>query len=82
MPAITNCVVSKDNVNVITNPTGAVLNDDMKPTVNIVITGGTRNGLKKDTTYKITGRVGNNDRTFLLFKCKDAGDPATFVKAG
>jgi hypothetical protein len=80
MPAITNCVVSKDGVNVITNPTNAVLNDDLKPTVNIAITGGIRNALKKDATYRITGNVGGNDRTFSLFKCKDAGDPAKFVK--
>lgn len=82
MPAITNCVVSKDGANVITNPTSAVLNDDLKPTVNIVITGGTRNSLNKNTTYKITGNVSGHDRTFLMFKCTDAGDPAKFVKAG
>ncbi len=82
MAAIANCVVSKDGGNVITNPTSVVLNDDMKPTVNIVITRGTRNSLRKDATYKITGNVGGQDRTFLLFKCKDAGHPAKFVKAG
>jgi hypothetical protein len=81
MPTITNCVVSRDNVNVITAPTNAVLNDELKPTENIVVTGGARNGsLTLNAAYTIAGRIGTNDRTFKLFKCKNTGDPAKFVR--
>ena len=81
MPAITNCVVKKSNSDVITSPTSAVLTDDLKPTMNIVVTGGTRSGLTKSGGYKITGTVGGHERTFLLMKCTDDGNHAKFVKA-
>jgi hypothetical protein len=51
--------------------------------MNIVVNGGTRvaDRLKKGFTgYKITGKVGDNERTFLSLKCDDAGDPAKFKK--
>ena len=81
MPAITSCAVKKGNSDVITTPTSAVLTDDMKPTMNIVVTGGTRSGLTKSGGYKITGNVDGHARTFLSMKCTDDGNHAKFVKA-
>jgi cell division protein FtsI/penicillin-binding protein 2 len=80
VPAITNCKVTKGGSDVITNPTSAELTDDLKPTMNIVVKGGTRNGLSKASGYKITGKVGTTDRNFISMKCTDDGTNAKFVK--
>ena len=77
--AITNCVVSRSGANVLTNPTSANLEDDMKPTRHIIITGGNRaTPLVNNAAYKITGTVGGIDRTFLNMKCVNTADPARF----
>jgi hypothetical protein len=81
VPAITNCVVKKSDKDVITSPTTATLTDDLKPTMNIVITGGTRSGLSKSDGYKITGSVNGTPRTFISMKCTDDGNNAKFVKS-
>jgi hypothetical protein len=83
MPAITNCTVTKAGTNVITAPTNATLNDDMKPTMNIVVTGGVRPAgepKKNVGGYKITGQVNTVDRTFISMTCEDAGNAAKFKK--
>ena len=80
--AITGCTVSRNNAQVLTNPTSADLNDDMKPTMNIVIAGGNHPvALVLNASYKITGTVTGIDRTFLNMKCVKTGDPARFDKS-
>jgi hypothetical protein len=77
--SITNCVVSFGGAIILNNPTKAELFDDLKPTLNITITGGTKHTpLVKNKAYKITGTVSNLPRTWLNMKCDDTGDPAKF----
>jgi hypothetical protein len=85
MATITGCKVTrkvdKAEVDVITSPTSAELNDDGAPTMNIVVTGGTRvaDRLKKNFGgYIIKGTVDKIGRDFPLLKCEDASDPAKF----
>jgi hypothetical protein len=79
MTAITNCVVSRNNANVITNPTSADVQDDMKPTVTVTVTGGNvATPLVNNAAYKITGTVGVNNRTWLNMKCKSTNSPYSF----
>ena len=84
MPLITGCKVvrilvengTKKTEDVITSPTKAEIFNDNTPQINIVVTGGTRNKdhLKKSNNgFTITGKVGENQRTFSNFKCDDAG---------
>jgi hypothetical protein len=87
MSSIDNCKVTRkvgnEEVDVITSPTSAVLNNDLSPSMNIVVTGGTRvaDQLKKNNGgYKITGKVGTKEREFRGLKCDDAGNPAKFKK--
>ena len=80
--SITNCVVTNSGGNVLTNPTSAELNDDMKPTMHIIISGGNRAPpLMKNALYKITGSVSGNNRNFLNMKCVNKDDPAKFDKS-
>jgi hypothetical protein len=87
MATITDCKVTRkvDNaeVDVITSPTSAELNNDGAPSMNIVVTGGTRvaDRLKKNFGgYRIKGTVDKIGRNFPLLKCEAAGDPAKFKK--
>jgi len=77
---ITNCVVSSSGTTVLDNPTKAEVFDDMAPTVNITITGGTRHVALSKKAYKITGKVSDLDRTWLTMTCSDTGNPAKFKK--
>lgn len=80
--AIANCVVSRNNANVLTNPTSADLYDDMKPTMHIIITGGhVATPLVLNAAYKITGTVSGNARTFLNMKCVSTASPYRFDKS-
>jgi hypothetical protein len=82
MAAIINCVVSRSGANVITAPTTADLNNDMQPTMHIIVTGGViATPLVDKATYKITGDVGGISRTFLTMKCVNTGNAARFDKA-
>ena len=79
--AITGCVVSRNNANVITNPTSADLYDDLKPTMHVIVTGGNvATPLVNNAAYKITGTVDGIDRTFLNMKCKSTNSPYRFDK--
>jgi len=81
MATITNCVVSSEGVAVLDNPTSADVFNDMTPTVNFTITGGTRHtALVLKKAYKITGTVDTHARTWLLIPCTDTGNPAKFKK--
>jgi hypothetical protein len=80
--AITNCQVLRNGAVVINNPTSADLNDDLKPTMYITVTGGNPNPpLVSNAVYKITGTVNGNNRTFLNMKCVNTGSPARFNKS-
>ena len=79
--SITGCVVSRNNANVLTNPTSAELYDDLKASMHIIITGGNvATALVKDAAYKITGTVSGINRTFLQMKCKSTVSPYRFDK--
>jgi hypothetical protein len=81
MPAINNCVVSRNGANVITAPVTAVLNDENTPTMHIIVTGGViATPLVDKASYKITGDIGVHSRTFPSMKCVNTGNAARFDK--
>jgi hypothetical protein len=78
---LTGCVVSRNNANVITNPTSAAIYDDYQPTMHIIVTGGTvATPLVNNATYKITGQVAGDNRTYLGYVCKSTTSPYRFNK--
>jgi hypothetical protein len=78
---ITDCVVARQNENIITNPTSAELFDQYQPGMHIIVTGGTvAKALVNNAAYKITGKIAGDSRTYLGYVCKSTTSPYRFNK--